>query len=72
MHLQRSCNLCCHGNATILSTSVVFSVDVAVNNIKMFSVAMEMQQKYCCLATKYFVLLLTVISMQYCVLRGKS
>jgi hypothetical protein len=67
MHVQRSCNLCCHGNATILSPSVVFRVDVAVNNVKMFSVAVEIQQKYCCLATKYFVLLLTIVSMQYSV-----
>jgi len=38
-----SLNHHCHSNATIYSTYVV-GVDVAVINIKGFSVAMEMQQ----------------------------
>lgn len=39
--VARSRNHFCHGNATIRSLFIV-SVDVAVNNIKGFSVAMEM------------------------------
>ena len=37
-------NHCCHGQATILYLFIPVGVDVAVNNIKVFSVAMEMQQ----------------------------
>lgn len=35
---------CCHGNATIYSLFNIVGLDVAVNNIKMCSFAMEMQQ----------------------------
>ena len=63
--LQR--NHCWHRNATIRSLFIV-GVDVAVNNIKVFCVAMEMQQRvplHSCRATKYFILLLTVFSIKY-------
>jgi hypothetical protein len=39
----RSRNQCCHGNATIGSLCIVVYLDVAVN-IKVFRVAMDMQQ----------------------------
>jgi hypothetical protein len=42
--VARSRNDCGHGNATVCSLFIVAGVDVVVNNIKMFSVAMEMQQ----------------------------
>jgi len=37
-------NLCCRGNATLPSLFMVFGIDVAANNIKVFSAAMEMKQ----------------------------
>lgn len=37
-------NHCCHGNAIIYSLFTAVDVDVAVNNIKRFSVVMEIQQ----------------------------
>jgi hypothetical protein len=42
--VARSRNHCCHGNATISSTFIVVGVHVAVNDIKVFSFVMEMQQ----------------------------
>ena len=42
--VTRSRNLCCRGNATLPSIFIVFGIDVAANNIKVFSVAMEMKQ----------------------------
>jgi hypothetical protein len=72
MYVQRyivtpSRNHCCHGNATIVPFLFV-CIYVAVNNIKVFSFVMQMQQWFlvhCCRGTKYFVLLLTVISINY-------
>jgi hypothetical protein len=71
-HAQRysvvpSRNYSCHGNATIPSLFIV-GVDVAVNTMKVFSVPMVMQQwalLHCCPATKYFILLLTILSIKY-------
>ena len=51
--LTRSREHFCYGNATIRSIFIV-GVDIAVNNIKVFFVAVEMQQwapfalLYCC------------------------
>ena len=49
MYVQRytvthSRNHCCQGYATIRSFFIVVGVDVAVNNTKVFSVVMDMQQ----------------------------
>jgi hypothetical protein len=49
MHVQCYTVACspnhfCHENATILSLFIVVGVDVAVNNIEVFSNATEMQQ----------------------------
>lgn len=41
--VARSPNQCCHENATFLLLFIV-AVGVAVNNVKVFSAAMEMQQ----------------------------
>jgi hypothetical protein len=41
--VTRSRNLCCRGNATLPSLFIVFGIDVAVNNVKVFSVAMKMK-----------------------------
>jgi hypothetical protein len=44
-HIQaHSPNHCCHGNATTRSVFIFVDLYVAVNNIKVYSVAMEMQQ----------------------------
>jgi len=40
---MRSRNLYCRGNATLPSLFIVFGIDVAVNNVKVFSVAMKMK-----------------------------
>jgi hypothetical protein len=40
----RSRNHCLHGNATIRSLFVAVGVTVVINNIKVFSVSVEMQQ----------------------------
>jgi len=64
--VTRSRNLCCRGNETLPSLFVVFGIDVAVNNIKVFSLPWKWNSGFpllCCRATKYFVLLLTVISI---------
>ena len=45
------------------SLFIFVDVYVTVNNIKVFIVAME---TCCCPATKYFVLMLTMISARYC------
>ena len=42
--VARSRNHCCHANATIRSLFIVVGVYVAVSNIKVFIIAMEMQQ----------------------------
>jgi len=42
--VERSRNHCCHLNATLRSLSSVVGVEVAVNNIEAFTVAMELQQ----------------------------
>ena len=69
----RSRNRCCHGNATIRSLLIVIVVDVAVNTIKVFSVAVAMEMHHC-RAVKYFVLLLAVISIKHyeCVCGGRG
>ena len=41
--MTRPRNHCCHGKATVRSLFIVVGVDVAVNNIKMLSFAMETQ-----------------------------
>ena len=61
-----SCNHCCCGNATINALINVVSVDVDVNNIKVFSVAMDMQQWVpfaLLLSNKYIIPLLTVLNI---------
>jgi hypothetical protein len=67
--MARLRNNCCHGNATICSLFIVVGVDVAVNNTKLLSIAMEVQKMgsplHCCQATKYSISLLTVISIAY-------
>jgi hypothetical protein len=63
-----SCNQCCHGNEKISSLSIVAGIHPAVNNIKVFIVAMEMQQwipLHCCQSTKYFILQVTMTSMKH-------
>lgn len=40
----RSCNLCCHENAKIPPIFMVVGIYVPANNIKLFSVAIEIQQ----------------------------
>jgi len=47
---------CCHENATMLSLCIVFVVDVAVNDTKVFSFAVEIHgfPLHFCRATKYF------------------
>jgi hypothetical protein len=58
----------CHGNARTRSHFIVVTVNVAVNNIKVFSVANEMQQwvpTALLRAAKYFVLPLTVSIKHY-------
>jgi len=58
--------LCCHVKATIPSNFTVYSA--AVHKIRAFSIAMKMQQWIPCHFspfTKYFVLLLTIISIRY-------
>jgi hypothetical protein len=55
-------------NVKILFLFIVFGIDVALNNINMVIVAMEMQQcvyLHCCQGTIYFIFLLTVISMKW-------
>jgi hypothetical protein len=42
--VARSRNYCCHGNSIIRSLFIVLCVEVAVNNMKVFGVTMEMQQ----------------------------
>jgi len=37
----RSRNHCCYGNTTVPSLLIIHGVDVAVSNVKVFSVAME-------------------------------
>jgi hypothetical protein len=44
-NLVRSPNQCCHGGATMGFLCIVVDLNVAVNNIKWLSVAME-RQKY--------------------------
>ena len=59
-------NKCCHTNVTIRSLFVAASVNVAVNNIKVFSASWEFNTEFplhCCPATKYLVLLSTTISI---------
>ena len=66
---------CFHSNVTecafvvVVVVVVVVVAVVGVSYIKMFSVAMEMQQWVVFVhfpATKYFLLLLTVIIFKYC------
>jgi hypothetical protein len=40
--LSRSPDQCCHGNTILPSIFTVVGAHIAVNNIKVFSVAMEM------------------------------
>jgi hypothetical protein len=58
-------NCCCHGNATIRRLFII-GVDIAVNNIEVFIIAMETQQwAFLCAAVELqniLVLLLTVIN----------
>ena len=74
MYVQRhtvahSNNPCCHGNATVRSLFVV-GVDVAVHNIRVSSVAMEMQQRVSLsLLSSYKTLRTAVNSTKYYVLR---
>jgi hypothetical protein len=42
--VARSRKYCCHENATIRCLFIVLCVDVAVNNIQVLIVAMEMQK----------------------------
>jgi hypothetical protein len=42
--VARSRDNCCHGNAKIRYVFIFVGIDVAVNNIKVFSVSMEIQQ----------------------------
>jgi hypothetical protein len=42
--MARSLKHCCHENSTILSLFIVLGVDVAVYNIKVLSVVIDMQQ----------------------------
>jgi len=61
---MRSRNRCCHGNATVRSILIVIVIDVAVNTIKVFSVAVAMEM-HRCRSAKYFVLLLAIISIKH-------
>ena len=61
---------CWNGNTTIHSAKFLFRVDVAVSNIKVFSVAIGMQQWvpfHWCQSTQSFVELLTKVNIQNCV-----
>jgi len=72
MYIQRysvahSRNHCYNGNATVRSLFIAIGVDIAVNNIKVFTVAMKLQQwvlLYCCRAIQYFVPL-TILSIKH-------
>lgn len=62
----RHCGAFTCGDPIITSLFVVVSVDVTVNSMRVFSVAVEIQQHvslHCCGLTKCFVLLLTIMSM---------
>jgi hypothetical protein len=62
------CNHCCCETTTIKVLFIVVCVDVAVSYIKVFSVAMEMQQWApftLMLSHKNFIPLLTLISIKY-------
>jgi hypothetical protein len=53
----------CHGNVKIRYLFIIVGVDAAVNNINVFSVAMEKQELvplHCCRNTKYKILLTAV------------
>jgi hypothetical protein len=66
--VARSRNHCCHGNATMHSLFIPIGVAVPANNVKVFSVAMEIQQWIplpCCPATKYFLPLLRNVHIKY-------
>jgi hypothetical protein len=73
MYAQRysvahSRNHCYNGNTTVRSLFIASGADVAVNNTKVFTVAMELQQwvlLYCCRAIQYFVPLTTVSIKHY-------
>lgn len=61
----RSCNLCCHEKATIRSIFIV-GVYVPVNNIKVFSVAIEIQQLVSfALLPSYKIFCVAIINMKY-------
>jgi hypothetical protein len=72
MYVQRysvahSHNHCYNGNATVRSLFIAIGVDVAVNNIKVFTVVMELQQwvlLYCCRAIQHLVPL-TIVSIKH-------
>jgi hypothetical protein len=42
--VARLCNHCCHGNTTAHSLCIFINLHAAVSNIKLFSIAMEIQQ----------------------------
>ena len=66
--VAHSRNHCYNGNTTVHSPFIAIGVDVAVNNIKVFTVTMELQQwvlLHCCRAIQYFVLLTRVSIIHY-------
>jgi hypothetical protein len=66
LHGGASCNLCGHENATIPSIFIVLGVYVPVNNIKVFSVAVEIQQSVSfALLPSYKVFCIAVNSHKY-------
>ena len=70
-HIQHivvySCH-CCHGNTTIHFLLIVSGTDAVINNMSCSVLPRKFNSGFplhCCQATKYFVLLLSKISIKY-------
>ena len=55
-------NHCCHGNATMLSLFIVFNLQLAVNNTKPVSVAMETEECVLCALLSSYKIFRTVVN----------
>jgi hypothetical protein len=60
--VARSLNHCCHGNETIRSLFIVVGVNVAVNNINVFSVDMEIQKWFSFALLSSYKMFLTAVN----------
>jgi hypothetical protein len=55
-------NHCCHGNATVLSLFIVSNFQLAVNNTKPVSVAMETEERVLCALLSSYKIFPTVVN----------